>query len=144
MAGMFIRPIYVRKNGKRHAYWALVKSERTERGRLAMKRAAEGSEMGQHELYEEDGRPERVDVDLKRVRTENCRAFGGPWLGRELMRQVGLIDFLHAAIPPGREDVPWPTMAMILVLSRLCNPSTGHRRVALRKLCDGRSAGRAG
>jgi len=29
---MFIRPIYIRKNGKRHAYWALVASYRTERG----------------------------------------------------------------------------------------------------------------
>ena len=140
MAGMFIRPICVRKNGKRHAYWALVKSERTERGprqrvvaylgqvdkrgRLAMKRAAEGAGVAQRELYGDDGPPEWVEVDLKRVRTENNRAFGGPWLGRELMRQVGLIDFLHRAIPPGREDVPWPTMALILVLSRLCNPSS--------------------
>jgi len=32
MVSMFIRPIYVRKNGKRHAYWAPVKSERTDRG----------------------------------------------------------------------------------------------------------------
>jgi len=140
MVSMFIRPIYVRKNGKRHAYWALVKSERTERGprqrvvaylgqmdnrgRLAMKRAAEQTDGAQLELYEEDGPPEWVEVDLKGVRTENRRAFGGVWLGRELMRQLGLIDFLHAAIPPGREDVPWPAMALILVLSRLCKPSS--------------------
>ena len=29
---MFIRPCYRKKNGKRHAYWALVESYRTERG----------------------------------------------------------------------------------------------------------------
>ena len=29
---MFIRPCYRNKNGKRHAYWALVESYRTERG----------------------------------------------------------------------------------------------------------------
>ena len=29
---MFIRPCYRRKNGKRHAYWALMESYRTERG----------------------------------------------------------------------------------------------------------------
>ena len=29
---MFIRPCYRRKNGKNHAYWALVESYRTERG----------------------------------------------------------------------------------------------------------------
>ena len=139
MRGMFIRPIYVRKNGKRHAYWALVKSERTgrgprqrviaylgqadKRGRLAMKRAAEGADSAQREIFDDDP-PEWVEVDAKRVRTENSRAFGGPWLGRELMLQTGLIEFMNTAIPPGREDVPWPTMAMILVLSRLCNPSS--------------------
>jgi hypothetical protein len=55
---MFIRPCYRRKNGKRHAYWALVESYRTDRGprqrtvaylgqvnedgRLGVKRAAKG------------------------------------------------------------------------------------------------------
>ena len=29
---MFIRPCYRTKNGKRHAYWALMESYRTERG----------------------------------------------------------------------------------------------------------------
>jgi hypothetical protein len=29
---MFVRPIHVAKNGKRHAYWALVESYRTDRG----------------------------------------------------------------------------------------------------------------
>ena len=29
---MFVRPIHVTKNGKRHAYWALVESYRTDRG----------------------------------------------------------------------------------------------------------------
>ena len=29
---MFIRPCYRRKNGKNHAYWALVESYRTDRG----------------------------------------------------------------------------------------------------------------
>ena len=29
---MYVRPCYRRKNGKRHAYWALVESYRTERG----------------------------------------------------------------------------------------------------------------
>lgn len=29
---MFIRPCYRKKNGKRHAYWALVESHRTDRG----------------------------------------------------------------------------------------------------------------
>ena len=56
---MFIRPCYREKNGKRHAYWALVESYRTDRGprqrvvaylgqldekgRLGVKEAAQGS-----------------------------------------------------------------------------------------------------
>ena len=55
---MFLRPCYRRKNGKRHAHWALMESYRTEggprqrvvaylgqldeRGRLGVKEAAEG------------------------------------------------------------------------------------------------------
>ena len=29
---MYLRPIYRNKDGKRHAYWALMESERTARG----------------------------------------------------------------------------------------------------------------
>jgi hypothetical protein len=29
---MFVRPIHITKNGKRHAYWARVESYRTDRG----------------------------------------------------------------------------------------------------------------
>jgi len=59
--GMFIRPCYQRKNGKKHAYGALVESYRTERGprqrivsylghlreseRLGVRRAAQGKKV---------------------------------------------------------------------------------------------------
>src|SRR5216683_324919 len=36
-----------------------------------------------------------VKVDLKRIAIERKRAFGGPWIGLEMCRQVGLIDFLE-------------------------------------------------
>jgi transposase len=55
---------------------------------------------------------------------ERQRAFGGPWLGQELMRQLGLERFLSDAIPGGREEIPWSLMAQVLVLSRLCDPSS--------------------
>ena len=93
------------------------------RGRLEMKPGAEGADGAQREIFDDDP-PEWVEVDAKRVRTQNNRAFGGAWLGRELMLQTGLIEFTNKVIPPGREDVPWPTMAMILVLSRVCHPSS--------------------
>jgi transposase len=55
---------------------------------------------------------------------ERKREFGGPWLGLELLRRLHLDQFLAEHIPPGREEVPWPLMAAVLVLSRLCYPSS--------------------
>ena len=137
---MFIRPCYRRKNGKRHAYWALMESYRTQRGprqrvvaylgqldeagRLGVKNAAEGgSRVWQKRLFE-DARPQWVEVDASRVRVENCRAFGGAWLGLELVHRLGLKDFFDRTIPCGHEDVPWSVMALVLVLCRLCEPSS--------------------
>ena len=55
---------------------------------------------------------------------ENCRQFGGPWLGLELVRQLELKEFLQRTIPKGREGIPWSVMALVLVLCRLCRPSS--------------------
>jgi transposase len=136
---MFIRPCYRKKNGKRHAYWALVESHRTERGprqrivaylgqldergRLGVRLAAEGKRSRQKKLID-DVEPQWVEVDSSRVRVENQLGFGGPWLALELIGQLGLDDFLHKTIPPGREDIPWSLMALVLVICRLCNPSS--------------------
>ena len=137
---MFIRPCYRRKDGKRHAYWALMESYRTERGprqrvvaylgqldepqRLGVKAAAEGRSGPRQKQLFGDVRPQWVEVDVKRVRVENRRDFGGPWLGLELIEQLGLKDFLDRTIPSGREDISWSLMALVLVMCRLCNPSS--------------------
>ncbi|MFV2066970.1 MAG: hypothetical protein ACC645_08310 [Pirellulales bacterium] len=65
-----------------------------------------------------------MEVDVRRVRVENRRDFGGPWLGLELIRQLGLKDFFEETIPQGREQIPWSVMALVLVLCRLCEPSS--------------------
>jgi transposase len=65
-----------------------------------------------------------VEVDLTGVRVERTRRFGGPWLGRTLLRQLQLDRFLDENLSRGREQVPWPLMAMVLVLGRLCDPSS--------------------
>jgi transposase len=137
---MFIRPYYRAKNGKRHAYWALMESYRTERGprqrlvaylgqldergRLGVKQAAEGNRRTRQKRLFDDVEPEWVEVDVRRVRVENRRDFGGPWLGLELMGQLGLKEFLEATISQGRERIPWSVMALVLVLCRLCEPSS--------------------
>ena len=136
---MFIRPCYRRKNGKRHAYWALMESYRTERGprqrvvaylgqldergRLGVKEAVQGGRSRQKRLFD-DVQPQWVEVDASRVRVENRRDFGGPWLGLELVRQLGLKDFLDRTLPQGREEIPWSVMTLVLVLCRLCDPSS--------------------
>jgi hypothetical protein len=61
---------------------------------------------------------------VKRVRVERSRKFGGPWLGRELLRRLELDRFLEERLPNGREEIPWSAMAMILILGRLCEPSS--------------------
>jgi transposase len=134
---MFIRPCYRLKDGKRHAYWALVESVRTARGprqrvvaylgqalvrrRRGLGRAAGAA--GEPSLFE-DSSAEWVEVDAKRVRLERCLDFGGPWLGLQILRKLDLLGFLEEIMPAGREEIPWPAMAMVLVLCRLCQPSS--------------------
>ena len=93
---MFIRPCYRKKNGKSHAYWALVESYRTDRGprqrvvaylgqlkdaeRRGVKRAAEGnkeSPFRQLQLFGHDNKPEPewVEIDTANVRVETRRVF---------------------------------------------------------------------
>ena len=136
---MYLRRCYRNKDGKRHAYWALVESYRTvrgprqrvvawlgeldEHGRLAIRPQGQEAAGYQGNLFE-DEEPEWIEVDLKRIAVERTRRFGGPWLGLELLRKLGLDAFISQTVPGGREDVPWAVMAMVLVLGRLRDPSS--------------------
>jgi transposase len=135
-AGMFIRPIHINKDGKHHAYWALVESHRSqqgprqrtiaylgqlnEAGRLGVKQTATGQRY-QHQLFG-DVEPQWVEVDLKRVRIERCLDFGGPWLAQQLLDQLGLPSILNQLICEGREEIPWPLMAQVMIIARFCDP----------------------
>jgi hypothetical protein len=137
---MFIRPCFRRKDGKRHAYWALVESYRSERGprqrivaylgqldeagRLGVRDVAVGDSARQQRALFEETQPQWVTVNVAAVRVENCRQFGGPWLALELIRKLGLYDFLKRRLPSGSEDVPWSLTALILIIARLCEPSS--------------------
>jgi transposase len=92
--------------------------------RLGVKEAAEGKQGPRQKRLFDDVRPQWVEVDVKRLRVENRKDFGGPWLGLELIDQLGLKEFLDRTIPTGREEVSWSLMALVLVLCRLCNPSS--------------------
>ena len=89
--------------------------------RRGVKRAAGGG--AQPSLFDETA-AEWVEVDVKRLRVERCLDFGGPWLGLQLLRRLELIDFLDEITPRGRAEIPWPLMAAVLVLCRLCRPSS--------------------
>ena len=138
--GMYLRKCYRAKDGKRHAYWALVESYRTARGprqrvvaylgvtdaagRLGVKQAAGGAVDRQGGLFEEGVEPRWVEVDAARMRIERVRDFGGPWLGLQVAQELGLPEFLDRVMPRGREEAPWPLMSLVLVLGRLMDPSS--------------------
>ena len=136
---MFIRPIHVKKNGKRHAYWALVESYRTEqgprqrtvaylgqldrRGRLGLWQAAQVSTDYQRELFE-NVQPEWVEIDAQRIQVENCRQFGGCWLALKLLETLGIASLFKTVMPQGKEAIHWAIMAQVLIICRFCNPSS--------------------
>jgi len=138
---MYLRRCGLTKAKRDHTYWELVESYRTERGprqrvvaylgeiapstALGVKQAAtHKAGSWQSRLFDEEGEPEWVEVDSKRVRVEGVRDFGGCWLGLEVSERLGLIPLLQRLLPAGREDIPWSMMAMALVLMRLCEPSS--------------------
>lgn len=137
---MYLRRCYRSKNGKCHAYWALVESRRTERGprqhvvaylgladqrdRLGIHEAATGQPVDDQGRLFEQVEPRWVSVDVTGVRVEQVRDFGGPWLGLQLLKRLQLDAWLERVMPPGREEIAWPTMSLVLVLSRFCDPSS--------------------
>lgn len=93
-------------------------------GRLGIHQQAAGAAPVARRGLLRDVEPQWVEVDLKRIAVERKRAFTGPWMGLQLCQQVGLIDFLERTLPTGREEIPWPVMPQILILARLCDPSS--------------------
>jgi transposase len=139
---MYLRHTTRRKDGKVHRYWQLVRSVRIGRkgvqqtvahlgeldaqGRARAKALARAI-TGDHEqpdLFVEDHADEVIPVRLNRLRVERGRRFGDVWLGWTLWRALRLDEALTRLLPEGREAVPWATMAAVLVLARLCEPSS--------------------
>jgi len=140
---MYLRHAVRRKGGKAHTYWRLVRSVR--RGdRVVQETVAHLGELdaqgrakaralaqqitgrgAQRELFEAEVAPgAAIAVRLNEIRLERPRAFGAVWLGWTLWRALGLDTLCAELLPPGREAVPWATMAAVLVLARLCEPSS--------------------
>ena len=141
---MYLRHTTVRKNGKTHSYWRLVRSVRRGR-RVAQETVAQLGELDgqgraragalalritgreeQYELFEAPPgqRSEPVAVRLDQIRLERARRFGDVWLGWRLWRALALDRFCEDRLIEGRERSPWPAIAAILVIARLCEPSS--------------------
>jgi len=160
VCGVYLRHTTICKDGKTHTYWRLVRSVR--RGRkVVQETVAQLGELDgqgrararrlalqitgapeQFELFEASaGSGDPVAVRLDQVRLERGRQFGDVWLGWRLWCALGLDRFCAEHLASGREQVAWSTMAAILVIARLCEPSSElhiaedwYRRTALSDL----------
>ena len=57
----------------------------------------------------------QLEIRIQRVRTTQ---------GRHATRKLQLDEFLKGVMPPGWEHIPWWRSALILVVARLCHPSS--------------------
>ena len=143
---MFLREYHRTKDGKRHTYFALVESQRTERGprqrivaqlgeltrdqQRSWQRTAifhgRHKDGGELPLFADEGPtpltddPDVVRVHLGKVGWTNARAFGDVWLGLPLWKKLGLDEIVARHVPQGGETVPPAAMVAIEVISRLC------------------------
>jgi transposase len=139
---MYLRYTTIRKAGKVHRYWRLVRSVRVgrrviqqtvaqlgeldEQGRLqarALARHLIGAPE-QEPLFDDGTRDVAVPVRLKGIRIERSRRFGDVYLALALWRGTGLGDQCGQLLPSGKEQVPWDKVAAVLVAARLCEPSS--------------------
>ena len=165
---MFLRRCYRTHNGQRRAIThfvgtrALVESYRTARGPRqrvvsylgslqeplgrGVMLAAGAPDLATQLPLPGEGQAEAVgtvwvEVDAARVRIERSRAFGGAWVALQVAEKLGLPEFLSRAVAQRCEEIPWPLMALVLVVGRLCEPGSelslaeqGYERTALPEL----------
>src|SRR5580704_4945534 len=155
---MYLRHTTLRKGGKVHRYWRLVRSVRVGR-RVVQQTVAHLGELDEHGRIEARalaqhliGAPERAQlfddgsehvtapVRLKGIRIERSRVFGDVYLALALWRGIGLEEVCERLLPAGQERISWAKMATVLVAARFCEPSSElhiaedwYRRTAL---CD--------
>jgi transposase len=155
---MYLRHTTLRKDGKVHRYWRLVRSVRFGR-RVVQQTVAHLGELDEHgriearalarhligapeqaQLFDDGSEHVTVPVRLKGIRIERSRVFGDVYLALALWRGVGLEELCERLLPAGQERVSWAKMAAVLVAARFCEPSSElhiaedwYRRTAL---CD--------
>ena len=142
---MYLRHTTRRKDGKTHVYWRLVRSVRRGRkvvqetvaqlGELDAEGCARAEKLAreitgpawqghQKQLFDDRGWTEPPRVKIDEVRLERSRSFGAVWLGWFLWRAMKLDDVLGELLSSSRETVRWSEVIAILVIGRLCEPSS--------------------
>jgi len=145
MRFMYLRHTTRHKDGKAHVYWQLVRSVRRGRkvrqetvaqlgeldaeGRaraavLARRISGHAGDSSQGCLFESNAPVEAAAVRLDAVRLERSRSFGAVWLGWVLWHSLKLDELLGGLLPRGREAVSWADVVAVLVIGRLCEPSS--------------------
>jgi transposase len=91
---------------------------------LARNICGRGSEGDQGQLFDWGGFREPLAVKLSGVRLERSRSFGAVWLGLKLWQVLRLNEVLGELLSRGREEVSWAEVITLLVIARLCEPSS--------------------
>jgi transposase len=140
---LYLRHTARHKDGKDHVYWQLVRSVRCN-GKVRQETVAHLGELDaagrakahalarritgrgdQRELFEEAPPvPTSVEVRLDQLRVERDRSFGSVWLGWVLWQALGLDRVCRELLPRGRQGAQWANVAAVLVIARLCEPSS--------------------
>ena len=140
---MFLRRIRVRKGRKSHSYWAIVRTVRTPRGPrqelvsylgelsatqsaqyARLRRIVADAEPVQLELFDSDATPDWVKVDVRRMRVERVRQFGGVWLALKLWGTLEFDRLLERCVPQHREEIRWGLVGCILTVARFESPGS--------------------
>jgi transposase len=142
---VYLRRATRHKDGKTHVYWQLVRSVRRGRKvvqetvahlgeldsegrarahRLARQISGRASELDQGELFGSNRLSASMAVRVDGIRLERGRSFGAVWLGWILWQALELDELLAELLPERREAVAWSQVVAILVIGRLCEPSS--------------------
>src|ERR1700682_2424881 len=137
---MYLRHTTIRKDGKVHRYWRLVRSVRVgrrviqqtvaqlgeldERGRVQARALAHRliGTPEQAQLFDDGSEQLTVPMRLKGIRVERPRQFGDVYLAVALWRGTGLEALGERLLPIGKERIAWAKMAAVLVAARFCEP----------------------
>ena len=139
---MYLRHTTIRKDGKVHRYWRLVRSVRVGRrviqqtvaqlGELDAQGHVQARALAQRligtperaQLFDDGSEQSTVPVRLKGIRIERPRQFGDVYLALALWRGTGLEALCERLLPIGKERIAWSKMAAVLVAARFCEPSS--------------------